>query len=100
MYIFLIFKKIENYLIFFSVLLQPTLQTVGEVGHHANSVEASETMSTNSASSPIPYLHNHSNDTSSNDLSEKRRHKSSSEDSKVSSTDYITLWAQSITYSF
>ena len=45
-------------------------------------MEASETMSTNSASSPIPYMHNHSNDTS-NDVSEKRRHKSSSDDSKV-----------------
>ena len=53
--------------------------------HNANSVEASETMSTNSASSPIPsYMHNHSNDAGTNDINEKRRHKSSSEDSKVS----------------
>jgi len=53
--------------------------------HNANSVEASETMSTNSASSPIPsYTHNHSND-ATNDINEKRRHKSSSEDSKVGS---------------
>jgi hypothetical protein len=41
-------------------------------------------MSTNSASSPIPYMHNHSIDTTMmNDNSEKRRHKSLSEDSKV-----------------
>jgi len=79
------------------MLLDPTLQTVGEVGHHANSVEASETMSTNSASSPIPYLHNHSNDTSSNDLSEKRRHKSSSEDSKVTSQSTSSSKSASIT---
>ena len=60
----------------------PFLQLGGHE-HNTNSVEASETMSTNSASSPIPYMHNHSNDTS-NDISEKRRHKSSSDDSKVS----------------
>ena len=57
---------------------------VGGHEHNTNSVEGnSETMSTNSASSPIPYMHNHSND--ANDINEKRRHKSSSEDSKVSS---------------
>ena len=56
---------------------------VGGHEHNTNSVEGnSETMSTNSASSPIPYMHNHSND--ANDINEKRRHKSSSEDSKVS----------------
>jgi len=58
----------------------------GDHVHNANSVEASETMSTNSASSPIPsYMHNHSNDAGTNDINEKRRHKSSSEDSKVGS---------------
>ena len=56
---------------------------VGGQEANANSVEASETMSTNSASSPIPYLqHNHS--ISDQNDSEKRRHKSSSDDSKVS----------------
>merc|ERR1719273_3064589 len=36
------------------------LSNVGGNENNTNSVEASETMSTNSASSPIPYLHNHS----------------------------------------
>jgi len=62
--------------------------------HNTNSVEASETMSTNSASSPIPsYMHNHSNDTATNDINEKRRHKSSSEDSKVGSQTTSTTTA-------
>jgi len=57
------------------------LSNVGGHEQNTNSVEASETMSTNSASSPIPYMqHNHSN--SDQNESEKRRHKSSSEDSK------------------
>jgi len=67
------------------MLLDETFQLGGHE-HNTNSVEASETMSTNSASSPIPsYMHNHSNDTTTNDINEKRRHKSSSEDSKVGS---------------
>ena len=63
---------------------------MGANEHNTNSVEASETMSTNSASSPVPSYtsHNHSNDmTTSNDINveTKRRHKSSSDDSKVGS---------------
>lgn len=64
--------------------LEEMLLDIGGNEHNTNSVEGnSETMSTNSASSPIPYMHNHSND--ANDINEKRRHKSSSEDSKVGS---------------
>jgi len=66
------------------MLLDDGCLQVGGHEHNTNSVEGnSETMSTNSASSPIPYMHNHSND--ANDINEKRRHKSSSEDSKVGS---------------
>jgi len=76
---------IENEMIYDDIDgLEEMLLDLGGHEHNTNSVEASETMSTNSASSPIPYMHNHSNDTS-NDVSEKRRHKSSSDDSKVTS---------------
>jgi hypothetical protein len=52
--------------------------------HKENSLEnASETMSTNSASSPVPFVHNHSSEANDTD---KRRHKSSSDDSKVHDT--------------
>lgn len=75
---------------------QPTanhfLFQLGGHEHNTNSIEASETMSTNSASSPIPYLHNHSNDLS-NDISEKRRHKSSSEESKVALNSFVNARA-------
>ena len=55
---------------------------IGGPDHKENSLEnASETMSTNSASSPVPFVHNHINDINDGD---KRRHKSSSDDSKVS----------------
>lgn len=71
------------------MLLDSDLQLASAHDHNTNSVEASETMSTNSASSPVPsYTHNHSNDATSNDINadQKRRHKSSSqEDSKVGS---------------
>ena len=73
------------FLIFLKLWIQKETFQLGGHEHNTNSVEASETMSTNSASSPIPsYMHNHSNDTTTNDINEKRRHKSSSEDSKVS----------------
>jgi len=54
---------------------------IGGPDHKENSLEnASETMSTNSASSPVPFVHNHSIEINDSD---KRRHKSSSDDSKV-----------------
>ena len=78
------------FLIFLKLWIQKETFQLGGHEHNTNSVEASETMSTNSASSPIPsYMHNHSNDTTTNDINEKRRHKSSSEDSKVSTYIWI-----------
>ena len=71
-----------NFTVLRYILLIIVILQLGGHEHNTNSVEGnSETMSTNSASSPIPYMHNHSND--ANDINEKRRHKSSSEDSKV-----------------
>jgi len=59
------------------------LSNVG-LGENTNSVEASETMSTNSASSPIPYSFNHSSSIDlMNENDEKRRHRSSTDDNKM-----------------
>ena len=84
---FMLFTSMIIYAWLFPFFKSPKKDGCLQVGgheHNTNSVEGnSETMSTNSASSPIPYMHNHSND--ANDINEKRRHKSSSEDSKVSS---------------
>ena len=57
---------------------------VGNNENNTNSVEASETMSTNSASSPIPYSFNHSSSIDlMNENDTKRRHRSSTDDNKM-----------------
>ena len=57
---------------------------VGANENNTNSVEASETMSTNSASSPIPYSFNHSSSIDlMNENETKRRHRSSTDDNKM-----------------
>ena len=62
---------------------------VGNNENNTNSVEASETMSTNSASSPIPYSFNHSSSIDlMNENDTKRRHRSSTDDNKMVRTVY------------
>ena len=70
---------------------------VGANENNTNSVEASETMSTNSASSPIPYSFNHSSSIDlMNENETKRRHRSSTDDNKMVRTpvyqNSIFLW--------
>uniref|UniRef100_A0A0K2V2L9 Putative LOC100749312 [Bombus impatiens] n=1 Tax=Lepeophtheirus salmonis TaxID=72036 RepID=A0A0K2V2L9_LEPSM len=71
--------------------LEEMLLDVSNVGGHdnnTNSMDASETMSTNSASSPVPpqscnsSTNNHSNEHHHHHSEDKRRHKSSSEETK------------------